>query len=292
MTREIKLQNFLREGVVEAGCDEVGRGPLAGPVFAAAVILPPDFHHPLLNDSKQMRGAAREELRSVIESSAVAWAVSAVSAAEIDRINILNASIAAMQRAVMALGTVPQHLLIDGNRFRPFSYIQNLAAYGSPELFSSVAGSSELSSEMKVGSPESSSPDSEIVPKNGTSVNIDMGVNSPEGVKINFENRDEVGKVGLVSESGVDTDLRAAWEKYNAIPYTCMVKGDAKFAAIAAASILAKTHRDEYMRRIAIDYPEYGWERNMGYPTPEHIAAIRLHGLTPHHRLSFKLKNL
>ncbi len=265
------MQNFLKEGVLEAGCDEVGRGPLAGPVFAAAVILPPDFHHPLLNDSKQLTAAAREELRGIIESSAVAWAVEAVSAAEIDKINILNASIAAMQRAVMALGVVPQHLLIDGNRFRPFSYIQKLSLYSpESELFSDR--SPDVPSEVKVRVPGSSEvfPRSEVVPKNGTSenvcVNINIGVNNPE--------------------------MGTEWERYDRIPYTCVVKGDAKFAPIAAASVLAKTHRDEYMRHLALDFPEYGWERNMGYPTPEHIAAIRLHGLTPHHRLSFQLKNL
>ncbi len=254
----------MKNGVVEAGCDEVGRGPLAGPVFAAAVILPPDFHHPLLNDSKQLTASAREELRAVIEAEAVAWAVEAVSATEIDKINILNASIAGMQRAVIALSVVPQHLLIDGNRFRPFSYIQRLSLYGpESELFSDSSSGVPSEERIRVSKSSEVFPSSKIVPKNGTSVNI--GVNNPE--------------------------REAAWGKYDRIPYACVVKGDAKFAAIAAASVLAKTHRDEYMRRLAIDYPEYGWERNMGYPTPEHIAAIRLHGLTPHHRLSIKLKN-
>ena len=183
----------MQEGRVEAGCDEAGRGPLAGPVFAAAVILPPDFRHPLLNDSKQMSARARNELRKVIEREAIAWAVEAVSAEEIDRINILNASITGMQRAVRRLSVRPDFLLIDGNKFKPF----------------------------------------------------------------------------------------------DGFSYQTVVHGDATYASIAAASVLAKTWRDEYMVRIAAEYPQYGWERNMGYPTPEHIEAIRRFGLTPHHRRSF-----
>ena len=210
------LQNFLDKGRIEAGCDEAGRGPLAGPVFAAAVILPADFHHPLLNDSKKMTPRAREILRGVIEAEAIAYAVEAVSPSEIDRINILNASIAGMQRAVMNLSVRPEYLLIDGNRFRPFSFISALE-------------------------------------------------NSP------------------VEESAA---------AYDSIPYSCIVKGDGKFAPIAAASVLAKTYRDEYMMTIAKEYPEYGWERNMGYPTREHIEAVRRFGLTPYHRRSFHLKEL
>jgi ribonuclease HII len=183
---------------VVCGCDEAGRGPLAGPVFAAAVILPADFHHPLLNDSKKMTEKAREMLRPIIEREAVAWAVEEVSAEEIDSINILNASITGMQRAVRRLAVKPEFLLIDGNRFKPF-----------------------------------------------------------DGYR-----------------------------------YQCIVKGDAKFASIAAASVLAKTYRDEYMRKLAQEYPQYGWERNMGYPTKEHIDAIIKHGYTPHHRKSFHLKQL
>lgn len=198
MPQEIHLLNFMNEGLVEAGCDEAGRGPLAGPVYAAAVILPPDFHHPLLNDSKQMSEKSRDILRPIIEAEAVAWAVEAVSAEEIDRLNILWASVTGMQRAVRKLSVRPDFLLVDGNRFRPF-----------------------------------------------------------DGYR-----------------------------------YATVVHGDATYASIAAASVLAKTYRDEYMRRIAAEYPQYGWERNMGYPTPEHIAAIREFGYTPHHRKSFHPKEL
>ncbi len=198
MRNEPHLLNFLNENLIEAGCDEAGRGPLAGPVFAAAVILPKDFFHPLLNDSKKMSEKARETLRPIIEEEAIAWAVEEVSAAEIDSINILNASITGMQRAVRKLKTKPEFLLIDGNKFKPFD---------------------------------------------------------------GFE-------------------------------YQCIIKGDAKFASIAAASVLAKTYRDDYMKRLALEYPQYGWERNMGYPTKEHIDAILNHGYTPHHRKSFHLKQL
>jgi len=198
MRNETHLLSHLHPDLVEAGCDEAGRGPLAGPVYAAAVILPKDFHHPLLNDSKKMTEKARETLRPIIEQEALAWAVEEVSAEEIDTINILNASIAGMQRAVRRLGIKPEFLLIDGNRFKPF-----------------------------------------------------------DGYR-----------------------------------YQCIVKGDAKFASIAAASVLAKTYRDEHMRRLAEQYPQYGWERNMGYPTKEHIEAIRMHGYTPHHRKSFNVKEL
>ena len=198
MHNETHLLNFLHSDLVEAGCDEAGRGPLAGPVFAAAVILPKDFHHPLLNDSKKMTEKARETLRPIIEREAIAWAVEEVSAEEIDTINILNASIAGMQRAVRRLSVKPEFLLIDGNRFKPF-------------------------------------------------------------------------------------------DDYK---YQCIVKGDAKFTSIAAASVLAKTYRDEYMRTLALKHPEYGWERNMGYPTKEHIEAIRQHGYTAQHRKSFHVKEL
>lgn len=186
---------------LEAGCDEAGRGPLAGPVYAAAVILPPDFHHPLLNDSKQMSEKAREELRPIIEREAVAWTVEAVSAREIDQLNILWASVTGMQRAVLRLNPAPEFLLIDGNKFRPFG-------------------------------------------------------------------------------------------PYSAQHYRTVVHGDATFASIAAASVLAKTYRDDFMRKLAQEYPQYGWERNMGYPTPEHIEAIRRFGYTPWHRMSFHVKEL
>ena len=189
------LQQFLHPDKIEAGCDEAGRGCLSGPVYAAAVILPKDFSNELLNDSKKLTEAQRYALREVIEREAVAWAVGVVTAAEIDEINILRASILAMQRAVEQLKVVPQHLLIDGNRFTP----------------------------------------------------------------------------------------------YKNIPYTTVVKGDAKFMSIAAASILAKTYRDDYMLGISKEYPQYDWQKNKGYPTPKHRAAIREFGATPHHRMTFNL---
>ncbi len=187
------LENCYQYELVEAGCDEAGRGCLAGSVFAAAVILPNDFYHPLLNDSKQMTERQRNLLREIIEREAVAWAVAEVSAQRIDEINILRASFEGMNIAVANLQVAAQFLLIDGNRFYPA------------------------------------------------------------------------------------TDL----------PYKCIVKGDGKYANIAAASVLAKTHRDEYMLRLHEEYPQYGWDRNKGYPTKEHRLAIREHGLTPYHRLSF-----
>ena len=180
------LERCLHEELLEAGCDEAGRGCLAGPVFAAAVILPVGFSHPLLNDSKQMSEKNRNLLREVIEREAVAWAVQAVSAERIDRINILNASFEGMTLAVESLAVRPEFLLIDGNRFR-------------------------------------------------TTLDI---------------------------------------------PYCCIVGGDARYANIAAASVLAKTHRDELMCRLAEEYPQYGWERNKGYPTREHRLAVARYGLT------------
>lgn len=214
MRMENRLLNFLHEDMIEAGCDEAGRGPLAGPVFAAAVILPRDFRHPLLNDSKKMTQKARETLRPIIENEAIAWAVAEVSAEDIDNMNILNASICGMWRAVMSLEIKPEHLLIDGNRFKPYR----------------MTGDSRIPSET--------------------------------------------------------------YTLYKDINHTCIVKGDGKFASIAAASVLAKTYRDEYMRKLAQEYPQYGWDRNVGYPTPEHIQAIVEHGYTPHHRKSFHLKQL
>ena len=201
MGKEIFLQNYLAEGRLEAGCDEAGRGPLAGPVYAAAVILPADFHHPLLNDSKQMTTRQREQLRPIIEQEAIAWDVEAVSPAEIDELNILWASVTGMQRAVLRLDPAPDFLLIDGNKFRPFG-------------------------------------------------------------------------------------------RYGRKDYKTVVHGDATFASIAAASVLAKTYRDAFMCEIAKDYPAYGWDRNMGYPTPDHIEAIRRYGYTPWHRTSFHVKEL
>lgn len=189
------LLPYLHEDLIEAGCDEAGRGCLAGAVYAAAVILPPDFRNELLNDSKQLSERQRYDLRPVIQREALAWAVGVVSPQEIDEINILNASFLAMHRAVDALKVCPQHLLIDGNRFRP----------------------------------------------------------------------------------------------YSGIPHTTVVKGDGKYLSIAAASVLAKTYRDDYMLRLHAEYPDYGWDRNKGYPTREHRAAIALHGTTPYHRRSFNL---
>ncbi len=183
----------LHSGVVEAGLDEAGRGPLAGPVFAAAVILPDDFAHDMLDDSKKLTAKRRYALREVIIKEATAWAVASVSPSEIDRINILNASYKAMCMAVKSLSAKPELLLVDGNRFR--------------------------------------------------------------------------------------SDLD--------IPFECIVKGDGKIASIAAASVLAKTFRDDYMTALSRKYPQYGWERNSGYPTAEHLQAIAEHGLTPHHRRSY-----
>ncbi len=189
------LQNRFSENYIEVGCDEAGRGCLAGPVFAGAVILPDDFYHPLLNDSKQLTEKQRELLRPIIEKEAIEWAVVAVSAEEIDQINILNASIIGMHRCVDQLTTRPELILVDGNRFKPY--------------------------------------------------------------------------VGIVHQ--------------------CVVKGDSKFTSIAAASILAKTHRDEYMEKIDREFPMYKWSVNKGYPTKDHRAAIAEHGTTPHHRMTFKL---
>lgn len=210
------------ENVIEAGCDEAGRGPLAGPVFAASVILPPDFSHPLLNDSKQMSERERDELRPIIEKEAVAWAVECVSAEEIDRINILNASIVGMWRATVRLAQRPDSLIIDGNKFRPIDRLPETA------------------------------------------------LETP-------------------FEGGVLKEYILLWKN---VPWQTFVKGDGRFASIAAASVLAKTWRDEYMRRIANEYPQYGWDRNMGYPTHEHIEAIRKYGYTPYHRKTFHVKEL
>jgi ribonuclease HII len=189
------LQQYLIAGRIEAGCDEAGRGCLAGPVTAAAVILPPDFTSDMINDSKQLTERQRERLRPIIEREALAWAVAMVSPEEIDRINILRASITAMHRALDQLAVRPEAILVDGNRFYP----------------------------------------------------------------------------------------------YQNIPHTTIIKGDGKMLSIAAASILAKTHRDELMCRLDAEYPQYGWSRNKGYPTPDHRAAIATHGITPYHRKSFQL---
>lgn len=191
------LLKYFKEGLVEAGCDEAGRGCLAGPVVAAAVILPSGFENDLLNDSKKLSEKQRQKLRPIIEEEALAWAVEMVSNEEIDQVNILNASFLAMNRAVQKLKVIPEHLLIDGNRFRPQSDI----------------------------------------------------------------------------------------------PFTCMIKGDGRFYSIAAASVLAKTYRDEWMEKIHGEYPQYDWAKNKGYPTKKHRAAISEFGITKYHRLSFRLLN-
>jgi ribonuclease HII len=190
------LLPYYQNGLLEAGCDEAGRGCLAGPVVAAAVILPSDFSHPLLNDSKQLTEAQRDLLRPIIESEAHSWAVAIANPKEIDRYNILNASFLAMHRAVEQLNSTPELLLIDGNRFKP----------------------------------------------------------------------------------------------YLGIPHVCIVKGDGKFLSIAAASVLAKTHRDELMKDLHQQHPHFNWQQNKGYPTKEHREALAVHGATEHHRVSFKWK--
>ena len=189
------LKPYLQKDRIEAGCDEAGRGCLAGPVFAASVVLPQDFQNDVLNDSKQLSERQRYQLREVIQREALAWAVGVVTNEEIDQINILRASILAMHRAVAQLQVRPQHLLVDGNRFMP----------------------------------------------------------------------------------------------YEDIPHTTVVKGDATYMSIAAASILAKTYRDDFMLRIHKEYPQYHWDRNKGYPAPAHREAIRQHGATPYHRMTFNL---
>ncbi len=189
------LLPYYNETLIEAGCDEAGRGCLAGSVFAAAVILPKDYHNELLNDSKQLTAKKRYLLREQIERDAIAWAVGIVTPMEIDEMNILKASITAMHRAVDQLSVRPEALIIDGNRFY----------------------------------------------------------------------------------------------KYHDLPHTTIVKGDGKYLSIAAASILAKTYRDDYMMELHKEYPYYGWDRNAGYPTKEHREGIRLHGTTPYHRITFNL---
>lgn len=189
------LKNCYNEGKIEAGCDEAGRGCLAGSVYAAAVIFPADYQNEELNDSKQLTDKKRHQLREIIERDALAWAVGVVTPEEIDKINILNASILAMHRALDQLAVRPEAIIVDGNRFKP----------------------------------------------------------------------------------------------YGKIPHTCIVKGDAKYLSIAAASILAKTYRDDYMDGLAEEYPQYDWKSNKGYPTKKHREAIRQYGVTPYHRMSYNL---
>jgi len=189
------LEPFFFSNLIEAGCDEAGRGCLAGPVFAAAVILPKDFYHPYLNDSKQMSASKRDQLRPLIEKEAVAWGVAMVDNEEIDRINILNASIRAMHLALDSLRQAPEIILVDGNRFH----------------------------------------------------------------------------------------------QYRQVPHKCIVGGDARYAPVAAASVLAKTHRDEYIKTLSQEFPAYGWDRNMAYPTKYHREAILKWGSCKYHRNSFRL---
>lgn len=189
------LLSHYYEGLVEVGCDEAGRGCLAGSVYAAAVILPPDYQNELLNDSKKLSAKRRYTLRAEIERDAIAWAVGVVTPEEIDKINILNASFLAMHRALDQLKVRPEAIIVDGNRFKP----------------------------------------------------------------------------------------------YHELPFTTIVKGDGKYLSIAAASILAKTYRDDYMQALAKEYPQYDWQSNMGYPTKKHRKAISEHGVTPYHRKSFNL---
>lgn len=191
------LLPYYKQGVIEAGCDEAGRGCLAGSVYAAAVILPPDYHNDLLNDSKQLSAKQRYRLREEIERDAVAWALGVVTPQEIDEMNILRASITAMHRAIDGLKVRPEHLIIDGNKFLPY--------------------------------------------------------------------------------------------QKGAIPHTTIVKGDGKYLSIAAASILAKTYRDDYMKKLHQEFPFYGWDHNAGYPTKEHRQGIENHGTTPYHRMTFNL---
>ncbi len=190
------LEPYLTEGILEAGCDEAGRGCLAGPVFAAAVILPETLQISGLNDSKQLGEAKRYLLRTIIEKSALAYAVASADPAEIDEMNILNASILAMHRALDMLSEIPGQILVDGNRFRP----------------------------------------------------------------------------------------------YHDIPHHCIIRGDGKYLSIAAASVLAKTYRDDHMKALDQLCPQYGWKKNKGYPTREHREAIRIYGTTPYHRKSFRLR--
>lgn len=189
------MKYFFKKGIVEAGCDEAGRGCLAGPVCAAAVILPAKFRHPLLNDSKQLTEQERDKLRPLIEKKALAWAVAMVDHEEIDKINILQASFKAMHLAIDQLNIRPELLLIDGNRFAP----------------------------------------------------------------------------------------------YFGITHQCVIQGDATYASIAAASILAKTHRDDYMKKLHDDFPHYNWKQNKGYGTPHHRKQMSIHGFSPFHRLTFKV---
>ena len=198
--------HFYNEYEWEAGCDEAGRGCLAGSVYAAAVIFPRDYENAELNDSKQLTDKKRHQLREIIQRDAVAWAVGVVTPEEIDKINILNASFLAMHRALDQLSVRPEAIIVDGNRFKPYKRL---------------------------------------------------------------------------SQSGEDGG--------GFLPHTCIVKGDGKYLSIAAASILAKTYRDDYMDKLAEEYPQYDWQSNKGYPTRKHREAINEYGITPYHRKSYNL---
>lgn len=211
------LLPYYHKGKTEAGCDEAGRGCLAGPVYAAAVILPPDYRNEALNDSKQLTEKKRYELREQVERDAIAWAVGVCSAQEIDKINILHASYLAMHRAIDRLGVRPETLIIDGNRFDPY--------YPT----------------------------------------------------VDHSTTDCYDNLPLLY------DCRP-------LPYATIIKGDGKYLSIAAASILAKTYRDDFMNRIAAEYPQYDWLSNKGYPTRKHRQAIAEHGLTPYHRTTFRMQ--
>ena len=204
------LASHYYQGKIEAGCDEAGRGCLAGSVYAAAVIFPEDYQNEELNDSKQLTDRKRHELRAIIERDAIAWAVGIVTPEEIDKINILNASFLAMHRALDQLKVRPEAIIVDGNRFRPY------------------------------------------VDRSRTAGDAVQNAHSP-------------------------------------LPHTCIVKGDGKYLSIAAASILAKTYRDDYMDELAEQYPQYDWKSNKGYPTRKHRDAIRKYGVTPYHRMSYHL---
>ena len=199
------LLPYFKQGVIEAGCDEAGSGCLAGSVYAAAVILPPQYSNEKLNDSKKLTAKQRYALREEIQRDAVAWALGIVTAEEIDKMNILRASITAMHRALDALSVRPQHIIVDGNRFYDYS------------------------------------------------------------------------------------DKSAQADCPSVVPHTTIVKGDGKYLSIAAASILAKTYRDDYMRALHEEYPYYGWDHNAGYPTKEHRKGIEMHGVSPYHRMTFNL---
>ena len=237
------LQSHYYEGLVEAGCDEAGRGCLAGSVFAAAVILPSDYQNELLNDSKQLSERRRYQLRDIIERDAVAWAVGVVEPDEIDRINILNASILAMHRALDQLAVRPQAIIVDGNRFKPYY----------PPVPSSSASSPAYPTSSPASSPVYPASSPAYPPR---SLGFAVG--------------------GLPANTAP-------------LPHTAIVKGDGKYLAIAAASILAKTYRDDYMNRLAEEYPQYDWQQNKGYPTRKHREAIRQYGPSPYHRRSFNM---